>query len=197
MKKMIMLTVILLVSTVAAGCTSCKNIIPGINPTIAPTVGPSQTVTATPQPSGPLPVNFKEYETGTPPNAHMGNGVLVSHPKYYMSDNMEMPAIPITGLKQAHHGVIHELQFWNPTDDNRTIYVNYFPSAFIETYDGKGSFVSPQQIFYDQEHGFFSTFVIEPHEHRTVYIYAYISDEDYQKYKGMFKVGGMSITVLH
>ncbi len=77
MKKLIALTIVLLASMVATGCIDCKGFIPVIDPTIAPTVGPSQPApaTATPTPSGTLPLNFKEYETGTPPNAHMANDV--------------------------------------------------------------------------------------------------------------------------
>ncbi len=199
MKKLIVLVIVLLASTMAAGCSGCKGFIPGINPTIAPTVGPSQPAssTVTPLPSGTLPLNFKEYETGTPPNAHMANDVLVSHPTYYMRDDLEMPVSPEKGLKPAHHGVIHKLEFWNPTDENQSIYVNYFPSAFIERYDGNGNFVSAQQIFYDPQQGFFNMFEIAPHERRTVYVYAYITDEDFERYHGLFTVGGMAITMMH
>jgi hypothetical protein len=198
MKKLIVLMIVLLASMVAVGCTGCKSYIPVVNPTIAPTVGPSQQapITVTPMPSGTLPLNFKEYETGTPPNAHMANDVLVSHPTYYMRDDLEMPVLPEKGLKPAHHGVIHMLEFWNPTGENQTVYVNYFPSAFIERYDGKGNFVSAQQMFYDPVEGFFSVFEIGPHERRTVYVYAYITDEDFEKYHGLFTVGGMSITMM-
>ncbi len=76
------------------------------------------------------------------------------------------------------------------------MYVNYFPSAFIERYDGEGRFVSAQQIFYDPVEGSFSRFEIGPHERRTVYVYAYITDEDFEKYHGQFTVGGMSITMM-
>lgn len=199
MKKLIVLTIVLLASMADAGCTGCKNFILGVNPTIAPTVGPSQPAmpTVTPLPSGALPLNFKEYETGTPPNAHMANDVLVSHPSYYMRDDLEMPPLlPERGLKPAHHGVIHKLEFWNPTAENQTVYVNYFPSAFIEKYDGKGSFVSAQQMFYDPVDGFQRVRLLEPHERRTVYVYAYITDEDFEKYHGLFQVGGMSITMM-
>ncbi len=196
MKKLVALTVVLLATASAAGCISCKGLIPLISPTIAPTVGPPEPPSATPMPSGTLPLNFKEYETGTPPNAHMANEVLVSHPTYYARDDLSMPVLSETGLKSAHHGVIHKLEFWNPTDSNQTVYVNYFPSAFIERYDGQGRFVSAQQIFYDQDMGFFSVFEIGPHERRTVYVYAYITDEDWEKYHGQFTVGGMSITMF-
>jgi len=199
MKKLIVLTIVLLASTVAAGCVGCKGFIPMVNPTIAPTVGPSQQAPAmvTPLPSGALPLNFKEYDTGTAPYAHMANDVLVSHPAYYARDDLGMPPLSEKGLKPAHHGVIHELDFWNPTDENQTIYVNYFPSAFIERYDGKGNFVSAQQMFYDDKQNlFFSMFEIGPHERRTVYVYAYITDEDFEKYHGQFTVGGMSITMM-
>ncbi len=198
MKKLIALTIVLLASMVATGCIDCKGFIPVIGPTIAPTVGPSQpaAVTATPAPSGTLPLNFKEYETGTPPNAHMANNVLVSHPTYYARDDLSMPVLPDPGMKPARHGVIHKLEFWNPTEENQAIYVNYFPSAFIERYDGEGRFVSAQQMFYDPAEGFFSGFEIGPHERRTVYVYAYITDEDYEKYHGQFTVGGMSITMM-
>jgi hypothetical protein len=196
-----MLAIVLLASMVAPGCIDCKSFMPLAEPTIAPTVGPSQlpqaTDTPTPTPTGALPLNFKEYETGTPPNAHMANDVLVSHPTYYMRDDLEMPVLSEQGLNPAHHGVIHKLEFWNPTDENQTIYVNYFPSAFIERYDGKGSFVPAQQIFYDPVEGFFSVFEIEPHERRTVFVYAYIADEDFEKYHGLFTVGGMSITMMN
>jgi hypothetical protein len=198
MKKQIVLMIVLLVSTVAAGCIDCKNFIPVVNPTIAPTVGPSQQApaTVTPMPSGTLPLNFKEYETGTPPNAHMANDVLVSHPTYYMRDDLEMPVLPEKGSKPAHHGVIHKLEFWNPTGENQTIDVNYFPSAFIEKFDGKGNFVPAQQMFYDPIDGFLSVFEIGPHERRTIFVYAYITDEDFEKYHGLFTVGGMSITMM-
>ncbi len=198
MKKLFMLMIVLLASMVAAGCTGCKYVMPGVNTTIAPTVGPSQpvSITATPAPSGTLPLNFKEYDTGTPPNAHMANDVLVSHPTYYARDDLEMPIISEKGLKPARHGVIHMLEFWNPTDDNKTLDVSYFMSAFIERYDDKGSFVPAQQIFYDPQEGFFSVFQLEPHGRRTVYIYAYIDDEDWEKYHGQFTVGGMAFSPL-
>lgn len=200
MKKLIVLTIVLLASAAAMGCVSCRGFIPLISPTIAPTVGqsepPSATVTVTPMPSGTLPLNFKEYETGTPPNAHMANDVLVSHPTYYSRDDLSMPVSPEKGLKPAHHGVIHKLEFWNPTDSNQTVYVNYFPSSFIERYDSDGRFVTAQEIFYDSSEGFFSVFDIGPHERRTVYVYAYITDEDFDKYQGKFTVGGMAITMI-
>jgi hypothetical protein len=200
MKKLIALTVVLLASMAAMGCISYRDILPIANPTIAPTVSPSGlppvTDTPNPEPSGALPLDFKEYGTGTPPNAHMANDVLVSHPTYYARDDLGMPLSPEKGLRPAHHGVIHMLEFWNSTDQNQTVDVSYFPSSFIERYDDEGRFVTAQEIFYDPSDGFFSTFVIGPHERRTVYVYAYIADEDFDRYHGQFTVGGMAITMV-
>jgi len=191
--------ILMLASASALGCVG-SNLIPGS--TVVPTVGPSPPPGETPTPAPPanttLPIGLVQYSTGTPPDAHMANDVLVSHPYYFARPDLSLPPLPASAgsLEPASHGVIHELDFWNPTTSNQTIYVNYFPSAFVETYDGQGSFVSPEQLFYDPNLGFFSTFVLAPGEHRTVYVYAYITDTEYNEYHGMFTVGGMSITMF-
>ena len=192
----------MLAATSVLGCVAC-DLVPVPNSTVVPTVGPSSATTAptetpTPQASTTLPIGLVQYSTGTPPDAHMANDVLVSHPYYYARPDLSLPQLPegYGSLQPASHGVIHEVDFWNPTTSNQTIDVNYFPSAFIETFDGKGSFVSPEELFYDPNIGFFSDFTLAPGEHRTLYIYAYITDQEYNEYHGMFTVGGLTITMF-
>lgn len=198
MKKLILLTIIMMASTAALGCVG--NLVPGANTTVAPTVGPSSApspATVTPEPgvNSSLPIGLKQYETGTAPNLPI-YGVLVTHEYYYMRDDMSLPPMPDSeALQPASHGAIHQLDFWNTNTSNQTMYVNYFISAFKENYDDKGSFVSPEELFYDPNQGFFSSFVLAPDEHRTVYVYAYITDSDYNKYHGMFTVGGMAVAL--
>jgi hypothetical protein len=182
MKKIALLTLILVASASAMGCIVCKDVFqPG--PTYTPTVaGP--TPTATPTDISPLPPQYLTIETNSPPNQNMPNQTFVSHPRYYRTADWTLP-VPQQGLTQAHHGVIHELDFWNPTDQYKTISVYNLKSAFYETMDSPSMFIQSYEIFYGDQDGFFSQFVLSPHEHRTVLMYAYITDDAvYEKFKG-------------
>ncbi len=187
MKKMIILMVILVASTTAMGCVTCKNILgPIYGPTYTPTVAsPSPTPPAYQSPS-PSPKYIK-IETDSPPYQYMPNQARVSHPCYYRTEDWEMPVPAPGSLKPAHHGVIHELEFWNPTNENKTISVYNLKSAFYEKKDTPHKFVTSAEIFYEEGKGFFTEFTLQPNEYRTVLMYSYIIDDsNYEKYRGYF-----------
>ncbi len=185
LKKMIILMVALLASTSALGCVACNNI-PITVPTYSPTV-----TSATPTPEATVtPTSATKYitiETDSPPYQYMPNQARVSHPRYYRTADWEMPVANKDGLTTMSHGVIHEMEFWNPTDENKTISVYNLKSAFYEKKDMPHKFVPSSEIFYGENEGFFSEFTLPPHEHRTVLMYAYINDDKlYEEYRGYF-----------
>lgn len=195
MKKYILMTCILLASMTAIGCVVCKEILPSFpGPTYSPTVAsPSPTAAPTGNPSA-MP-QYTEVDTGSPPYMYMPNEVRVSHPCYYRTSDWTLPVPQEGGLEPAHHGVIHELDFWNPTSENKTISVYNIKSAFYETLDNPGRFIQSSEIFYDDNKGFFSQFVIQPNQQMTVLMYAYMSDGEYAKYAGHI-VEPVSISVV-
>ncbi|HTY91526.1 MAG TPA: hypothetical protein VMC84_10150 [Methanocella sp.] len=190
---MIILTIILLASSTAMGCVVCNNIIPPlIGPTYSPTVAPATpTPQATITPSvSPRFITVEADNTGyqyMPNPGGPGDSALVAHPRYYRTEDWEMPVPYKGGLSPMSHGVIHELEFWNPTGTNKTISVYNIKSAFYESKDTPHKFVPSAEVFYDAGKGFFTEFTLPPHEHRTVLMYAYINDDSvYEKYRGYF-----------
>jgi hypothetical protein len=187
LKKMIFLTIILLVSSTSLGCIVCKNILPFPGPTYSPTVAsPIPTtpeVSASPSPS----TKYITVETDSPPWQYLPNQARVSHPRYYRTADWEMPVPAKGALTPMHHGVIHELEFWNPTDSNKTISVYNLKSAFYESKDTPHKFIQSYDMFFDESEGFYSEFTLSPDERVTVLMYSYINDDsNYDKYKGYF-----------
>lgn len=193
MKKMIILMIVLLASSTALGCVVCKNIIPPITgPTYSPTVDtgsptPEATVAVS---TSPKYITKEADNTGyqyMPNPAGPGNSALVAHPSYYRTEDWEMPVPYKGGLKPMSHGVIHQLDFWNPTDENKTISVYNIKSTFYESKDMPHKFVPSAEIFYEDRQGFFSEFMLPAHERRTVLMYSYINDDSiYEQYRGYF-----------
>jgi hypothetical protein len=188
LRKM-MLIVLVLVASMSAmgamGCITCKDILaPLYGPTYTPTVAsPCPTPISSPSPSQ----KYIKVETDSPPYQYMPNQARVSHPCYYRTENWEMPVPAPGSLKPAHHGVIHEMEFWNPTGENKTISVYNLKSAFYEKKDTPARFVQSYEMFYEDGKGFFSEFTLQPNERRTVLMYAYIIDDsNYEKYRGYF-----------
>lgn len=182
---------VLLAASAAPGCVVCNSVIsPIIGPTYSPTVAPATpTPAATPTPS-PSPI-YRPYELDNTGYQYMpnaggpGDSALVAHPRYYRTDDFEMPVPYKGGLASMSHGVIHELDFWNPTGSNKTISVYNIKSAFYESKDTPHRFIQSADVFYDDSQGFFTEFTLKPHERRTVLMYAYISDDEvYEKYRG-------------
>jgi hypothetical protein len=186
LRKLIMLTFILLASTGALGCVSCTNIWSPFGPTYSPTVAsvsPTSEATVTPSPSA----KYITVETDSPPYQYMPNQARVSHPRYYRTADWEMPVPAKGGLTSMSHGVIHELEFWNPTNENKTISVYNLKSAFYESKDLPHKFVQSYEMFYSDQGGFFSEFTLKPNERKTVLMYSYINDDaNYEKYRGYF-----------
>ncbi len=186
MRKLILITLILLASTTAMGCVICNEVLPSIEgPTYSPTVA-SVSPTAMPTEIPSISPKYITVETDSPPYQYMSNQVMVSHPRYYRTDDWEMPVPAQGSLKPAHHGVIHELEFWNPTAENKTVSVYSLQSAFYENKDMPHRFITSWGTFYDSKLGFFTDFNLEPNEHRTVLMYSYIDDDSYEKYRGYF-----------
>lgn len=193
LKKIIILTIILLASSTAMGCVVCQSILsPLVKPTYSPTVAagtPTPEATAIATPSAKY-ITVEADNTGyqyMPNPSGPGNSALVAHPRYYRTSDWEMPVPNKGGLNPMSHGVIHELDFWNPTDENKTISVYNIKSAFYEKKDTPHRFVPSSEIFYEDKLGFFSEFTLPPHERRTVLMYSYINDDTvYEKYRGYF-----------
>lgn len=193
LKKLIILMIVLLASTTALGCVVCKSVLsPLVSPTYSPTVGaisptPEATVSAS---TSPKFITVEADNTGyqyMPNPGGPGDSALVAHPRYYRADDWKMPVPYKGGLSPMSHGVIHELDFWNPTDSNKTISVYNIKSAFYEKKDTPHKFVPSAEIFYDDSQGFFTQFTLPPHERRTVLMYSYINDDSlYEKYSGYF-----------
>jgi hypothetical protein len=187
LRKLIIMTAILLASSGALGCVACNDIWPPFEPTYSPTVAsPSATPGATENPSPSTKLIM--VETDSPPYQYMPNQARVSHPRYYRTADWEMPVPAKGALTPMSHGVIHELEFWNPTKDNKTISVYNLKSAFYESKDMPHKFIQSYEMFYDdKESVFFSEFTLKPGERRTVLMYAYINDDKkYETYRGYF-----------
>lgn len=195
MKKLILITLILMASTTAMGCVICNDLLPSIpGPTYSPTVSSvSPTAMSTEMPS--VSPKYITVETDSPPYQYMPNQARVSHPRYYRTDDWEMPVPAQGSLTPAHHGVIHELEFWNPSTENKTISVYNLKSAFYEKKDMPNRFIPSSETFYDDKIGFFAQFDLGPNEHRTVLMYSYIQDSDYEKYRGYF-VEPVSVSLI-
>jgi hypothetical protein len=196
LKKLLILTIVLLASTSAMGCVICKNIwspfpAPTYSPTVA-SVNPTSQPTVTPSDSP----KYITVETDSPPYQYMPNQARVSHPRYYRTADWLMP-LPVQGtMNPAHHGVIHELEFWNPTNEPKTISVYNLKSAFYERKDTPARFVPSYEMFHDDRQGFYSEFTLPAQEHKTVLMYSYIADDaNYDKYQGYF-VEPVSISLI-
>lgn len=184
LKKLIILTIIMLTSATAMGCID-KNILPPANgPTYSPPVASIQpTVQVTENPS--VSPKLIEVPTYSPPYQYMPNQARVSHPRYFRTEDWEMPVPAPGSLKPAHHGIINEMEFWNPLDHSVNISVYNLKTAFYEKRDIPSKFMTSYEMFYDDRRGFFSQLTLAPGEHRTVLMYSYIMDDAlYEKYRG-------------
>lgn len=190
MKKLVILAIILLASTLLMGCVICRDF--GTKtPLKVPTISPTSITGPTAQPSvaaSTSPTNIlneaNRHDTDSPPNQYMPNQVLVSHPSYYRTADWALPVPAQGGLKPYQHGVVHVMEFWNPLDKTETISVYNLKSAFYQNKTYPNTFIPSYEMFYADGQGFYSQFDMAPHERKTVYMYAYMSDDDYNKYRG-------------
>ncbi|WP_230739096.1 hypothetical protein [Methanooceanicella nereidis] len=181
-KNVSFILMILLMSAMLAGCTG-----PGtdngatVTPDAAtPTPAPTQNPVPTPTPAPTL----TPYDTDKPQKQYLSNGVLLSHPKTWRGEDWMMP-VAMPGENPAHHGVVQELVFENPTDSNKTVSSWNLKSMFNYKLDYKTYFLISYDIFYDEKKGFYSDLRLAPGEQKRVFMYSYIvGDREYDKYSG-------------
>jgi hypothetical protein len=203
MRKYALILFIMLVSLIAAGCVGCLNSVqttatPTAAPTVAPTTAPTtpaQTATPTTNPS-----DMKIYESGWPQDPSQGqylaNGVRASWTRTYRADDWSMPAVE-PGTRDVSHGVVQEINFWNPTAQNQTVRSVNFKTGFTETLDTPNKFINSFNDFHEYDNmkstDFFSEFTMVPGNRTTVLLYSYINDDDFAKYNGYIKPNGLTI----
>ena len=204
MRKYALILSIILVSLIAAGCVTClSSFQPTATPTTTPTnAAPTATPTTSTETATPtaIPSTMKIYESGWPQDPSQGqylaNGVRVSWTRTYRADDWSMPAIE-AGTRDATHGVVQELAFWNPTAQNQTVRSVNFKTGYTETLDTPTKFLNSFSDFHEYDNmkssNFFSEFTLVPGERTTIFLYSYLSDDDFAKYNGYIKMNGVTI----
>lgn len=180
MKKVALMLIIALLALAAAGCTTNNSATPQPTDTTPGGIATQTPPTGTPGPSDWLSgytETVKGQTQGLPGSTYPQ--VTCTFEGYYNNSGWTLPQSLQTKYGYAHHGLVYQLKFSNPTGSQQTVVAGYDIKSDIPYNDqGNLAYMPTTDIFYDQNtQSTYGTLTLPAGSTKEAYMLVYITND--------------------